>query len=509
MRTKKAIINYLTEVIPQMLILLIGFIKVKVFIDNLGTELVGLFQLFNQLLYYLSLLDGGAGTIIGYCLYKPISEKNNKSIGSILSATIKFFAIVGTVVLLLGFILDLNIMFFITNSSVSPTLIKFMFIILLASNVLSYFYTPYTLFMDAKQERYKYNIIVQPILIIKSILEIVLVIVFKNLFVVLIMQLIMTLIQNAVVRILFKEHYNEINLKEKADFSFVKEIKTIIPHKIGSIIANNIDIVIVSKFISITKVVTYSSYLYITEVLQKFVDLMAGAVLPGVGNLLVTDAKKSYKLFNEYNDFLYFIATVICVPLYMSISIFVSIYYGKEVVATNAIALMFVILLFYKIIRNAFNTFVNAAGLFKETIKCVFLEAFINLVLSLVLVKNCGMLGLLLGTIIAFFFSEYIIKPNLLNKKIFKEKKFNYYKESMKSISIFAILLGIFHYILSDFYVSNLLVWFIYSMIIFIINAVIVVIIYKLLKKDTFIKRLLELVKEKFNAKNKCNNTSI
>lgn len=503
MRTKKAIINYLTELVPQILILILGFFKVKVFLDNLGTELVGLFQLFNQLLFYLSLLDGGAGTIIGYYLYKPISENNNKSIGSILSATIKFFSIIGVAVIVLGFVLDLNIMFFIKDSTLSPIIIKFMFLILLISNVLSYFYTPYTLFMDAKQERYKYNLIVQPILVIKSILEIVLVIIFKDLFVVLIMQLIMTAIQNIVVRYLFRKNYKEINLKEKADFKFVKEIKTIIPHKIGSIVANNIDIVIVSKFIAITKVVTYSSYLYIIEVLQKFVDLIAGAVLPGVGNVLVTDKKNAYKLFKEYNYFLYYIAIVLCVPLFMSISNFVRLYYGKDIVATELVSLMFVLLLFYRIIRNSCGTFVSAAGLFKETIICVFLEATINLTLSLVLVKPLGMLGLLLGTLIAYLCSDYLIKPTLLNKKIFKEKKFSYYKESILFIALFSVLLILFKFLFSNFNINNLLIWFIYSIIIFIINFVIVTIVFKLIKKCEFLDRFINIIKEKFHyAKN-------
>ena len=500
MRTKKAIINYLTEIIPQILILILGFFKVKVFITYLGVELVGLFQLFNQLLYYLSLLDGGAGTIIGYYLYKPISKNDNVSIGRILSATIKLFSLIGFAVLLLGLIMDINIMIFIKDATVDAGLIKLMFMILLVSNVLSYFYTPYTLFMDAKQERYRYNIIVQPIMVIKSILEIVLVLHFKNLFIVLFMQLIMTLIQNFIVRIIFRKHYGDINIKEKADFGFVSQIKTIIPHKIGSIIANNIDIVIVSKFIAITKVVTYSSYLYITEVIQKFVDLIAGAVLPGVGNVIALGEKKAYCLFNEYNDFLYYSASVLCIPLFMSISIFVRIYYGENVVATDTVALLFVLILYYKIIRNGLNTFVSAAGLFKQTIKCVFLEAILNLTLSLVLVHYVGMAGLLFATLIAYIISEYLIKPNLLNKIIFKEKKFNYYRESIKSTFIFALLLFIVNSIFSRFNnIDSLLVWFLYSLQIFIINFIVVTIIYKLLKKDAFMSRAVELVKGKFH----------
>jgi hypothetical protein len=113
MRTKKALLNYLSEVIPQIIILVLGFFKTKVFIQYLGTDMVGLFQVFNQLLYYLSLLDGGAGSIIGYHLYKPIKDNDNLSIGKIMSATIKFFSIIALAVVFLGLILDINIMHFI------------------------------------------------------------------------------------------------------------------------------------------------------------------------------------------------------------------------------------------------------------------------------------------------------------------------------------------------------------------------------------------------------------
>lgn len=498
MRTKKALLNYLSEVIPQTIILILGFFKTKVFIQYLGTDMVGLFQVFNQLLYYLSLLDGGAGSIIGYHLYKPIKDNDNLSIGKIMSATIKFFSIIALAIVVLGLILDINIMHFITDTKVNKVLIQSMFLLILIANVLSYFYTPYTLLLDAKQERYKYNAILQPIFIIRSILEIALVIHFKSLLVVLIMQLIICIIQNIVVRFLFKKNYQEINLKEKPDFQFIKKLKDIIPHKLGSIIANNIDILIISKFIGVTKVVIYTSYYYITEVLQKFVDQIAGAVIPGVGNLLVTDKKKSYEVFKEYNELLFFIATIICVPLYFSISNFVGIWYGKDLVTDDKTVLLFVWLLFYRIIRNALNTFVNARGLFKETIKCTYLESIINLVLSLVLVHKFGIFGILLGTTIAYIVAEFLIKPNIINKKIFNSDNFTYYKDSAKYISFFIGLIFAFELLYPSFEINNILTWFINSFIIFIINAILVVLIYKVFCECKFFDRIKGLIKERF-----------
>ena len=77
------------------------------------------------------------------------------------------------------------------------------------------------------------------------------------------------------------------------------------------------------------------------------------------------------------------------------------------------------------------------------------------------------------------------------------------YKESIKCLSIFAALLIVFKYCLPSFEINNLFIWFIYSLIIFIINFILVTIIYKGLKKDKFMDRMLKLVKEKLlHAKN-------
>lgn len=58
MRTKNTIINFLTDAVPQVIILLIGFVKIKFFIKYLGSEQVGLYQLYGQIMAYLVLMEG-------------------------------------------------------------------------------------------------------------------------------------------------------------------------------------------------------------------------------------------------------------------------------------------------------------------------------------------------------------------------------------------------------------------------------------------------------------------
>ena len=58
MRTKRAIINFITDAFPQVIILLLGIVKIKLFINVLGETKLGLYQLYNQVVAYLVLIEG-------------------------------------------------------------------------------------------------------------------------------------------------------------------------------------------------------------------------------------------------------------------------------------------------------------------------------------------------------------------------------------------------------------------------------------------------------------------
>lgn len=74
MRTKKTFINFLTDVVPLIISSLLGIFKLKLFIQILGDETLGLYQLFTQISLCCSCC-GGIGKALLYSLYKPNKEK--------------------------------------------------------------------------------------------------------------------------------------------------------------------------------------------------------------------------------------------------------------------------------------------------------------------------------------------------------------------------------------------------------------------------------------------------
>ena len=71
MKTKRTLLNYVTDIIPLMIISVLGIFKIKFFIQKLGDETLGLYQLFSQIMIYIALVDGGLSSAVLHSLYKP------------------------------------------------------------------------------------------------------------------------------------------------------------------------------------------------------------------------------------------------------------------------------------------------------------------------------------------------------------------------------------------------------------------------------------------------------
>lgn len=496
MRTKKVFLNLLSEVLPQLIIAVISFVRVKIFLTYIGDEILGVYQLFGQVLAYLSLAELGLTDAAMYFLYKPLYEKKNKDISALISGVKKSFNYVMIAMLVIGCALSFLVPHLIAENTLPNPFIITCFILTLLVNVLGYFSTTYTVLFNADQNKYKYSFYTQGLLILRNVADIVVIIFLKNLYAVLVVEILFTLLQNLVMKVLYKKNYPNISIKEKPNYVFWSKTKSLIPHKIGGLIAYNIDVILVSKILGLGHVVIYNAYYAITSVISNIIGKFSSSTLASVGNLLVAEPKKAYNIFLEYNDMLFFIANIICVPLAVFFTPFISLWYGPNYTVNDITMYLFVFNLLYGIIRIILNIYSGAAALYKETLICTYLEAAINLVVSLVLILNgFGITGLLIGTASSMLISEFMIKPSILNKHIFKSSISKYYLDSLVLFILIIFNIVIFRFIMNYFVISNLLIWFIYGIVIFILNFGLTFVWFKLLGKDEFFKRITVVFK--------------
>lgn len=488
MRTKSTIINFITDAFPQILILILGLFKSKIFIQVLGSDKLGLYQLYGQIVAYLVLIEGGIGSALLFRLYKPLKEHNNEAINSIMSASRIIFRIVGSLIFIVGFVISFFISAFIKETNFTFSFLQITFLIYLFSQAIFYFTIPYRTLFEADQKRYVPNLIFQITTIVKSALEIIIVLSGLDLIAILISLSFCSLLANATIIFVFKKTYKNVNFKSKKDFSMVKDIKDLFINTLGNLISNNIDILIISKLLGLNFVVIYSTYNYFVEGIKQFVDKITGATLSSVGDLLLDTAEKAKKIFNEFNEFVFFVASVICVPMFIFINKFITIWYKGNIEVSFWLALLFTTVLFYQITRIPLKVYTLSSGKFKVVKRFVILEIIINLLLSLILVRYIGISGVLLATVISLYIADWLTKPLVIYKQIFMANPLQYYTKYLIN-TVFIVFIATMFYLIVPKDYSSLLVLFIFGAVITVANLLVTLLYFYLTKQITFISR--------------------
>jgi O-antigen/teichoic acid export membrane protein len=498
MKTKKFVLNLITDVIPLIIISILGLYKSKYFLQFLGSDTLGLYNLFSQIMIYIALVDGGLSSAVLCALYKPNTEGNTSKFNEILTAVRKVFAKIGIVIFGLAFIVSFVVPFFIKDNSFEYFYVVGAFLLFALSNVIGYFFVPYQSLLEVKEKKYYVNICLEVGQIVLSILEIILLISGVGFLWILLMHSVVKLVSNIAIYIICKKKYPDVNFKnDSEDRTFTGQVKHLIFHKVNGLIGSNIDILIITRFQGLTNVAIYSTYNYFINMLKTIMGKISGAMQAIVGNFMVRSKNKIYDLYKEINSMVFFLAIILCCPLTLALDYFIDIWYEGEIATSFAISISFVLILFLYIVKMNTNTFINSAGLFKETKKCAIVDTIVNLTLSLILVYFIGIPGVLIATVISVFISEYIMKTIVAHKYIFEKSVIKYFLSNIKFFILYIIELVVGYYIISMVSINTIVSWFAIFIVYTILNSAITLFIFYLLKEVKFINRLKLLIIKK------------
>ena len=101
-RSKKSFKNVKVALLFFIINLVIQIVYRKIFLDYLGSEILGLNTTAMNLLQFLNLAELGVGAAISYSLYKPIAINDQLQINEILSVQGYLYSRIGKVVLIAG-----------------------------------------------------------------------------------------------------------------------------------------------------------------------------------------------------------------------------------------------------------------------------------------------------------------------------------------------------------------------------------------------------------------------
>lgn len=428
--------------------IIVSFITRTVFIYTLGAQYLGLNGLFTNVLGILSLADLGIGNAITFSLYKPISENDEKKIGQIISLLGKAYKCIGIIIFILGILLIPFLGFFVNFDSKVEINYYIIYILFLLNSVTTYLFFSYkNTVIYANQKNYitiKYEMFFT---ILTLVLQLLVLIFIESYYIYLSIPIIFNIIKNYKISKVAEEIFPVIKEKkhEKLDEiekkNIIKNIYSISLIKISGVIYSSTDNLIISTFINTETVGYYSNYTLIINIIKQFITIIFNSMTASVGNLNVSESDDyKYKTFKNMN-FLNFVLYGFCFTcLFQLLNPFINFWIGKEYLFSNRTVLLICLTFLIPGLNNVINIFKDACGLFWETRFRTLGTALVNLIASIVLVRYFGIDGILLGTIIAYLTTIYIVDPYVVFNNIFHRRVILYYIDLIKSMFFIAIV---------------------------------------------------------------------
>lgn len=490
--------NIFTSLILQIVTIISGFITPKIILSYFGSETNGLISSINQLLNYIQLIEGGLGSVIIAALYKPLNEKNEEKINGILNSADSFFKKIALIyivyTLIIGLIYPRVIHTPFTNTYI------FLLVLVLAMNLfVQYFFSiTFKLLLTADRKVY----IVYLIQIFSLILNICNVVLcarfFADILIIKTIAVLIFMVTPIIYSIYIKKHY-KLDKNIPKDNNALKSRWNGFGINLAYFIHCNTDIVILTIFTSLADVSIYSIYAMIVLAIKGIVMAISNAIAPSFGNILSKEnQEESNQFFDLYEFAICFVSVIFFSCCIILITPFVTVYTQNIKDADYYKPLFGVLLVISEMIyclRDPYVSASYAAGHFKQVSKYAYGEAIINILISILLVKKLGLVGVTLGTIAGMFFryitQAFYLRKNILNRSFRKTTK------AFSFVSIILVLTFLFGRSFISMKLNSYFNWFFIGCIVFIIVTIVTLVLSCLLYRKEFFHLFIIKFKKK------------
>lgn len=500
-RTENSIINSAMSIVTQVLTVVLNFAVKTVFIKMLSDEYLGVNGLFTNIITMLSLADLGIGIAIPYSLYKPLAKKDEHKINVLMNFYKKVYTIIGIAVLLIGLSLTPFLGLIIKDIPKNVPHLSLIYILFVIHSASSYFFVYKKFLIDSDQKGYITSRIIFTFSTLLSIIQIILLVTTKNYILFLLSSIILVIIQNIYISSKANKLYPFIKNKtdeklEKEDMEGIKKnVSSLFIYKVGTVIMNGTDNIIISKFIGLIIVGFYSNYVLIINSITTVLNQIFNAITSSIGNLVVTTNKKrSKEVYDNLNFANFWLYALFGVCIIVLINPFINIWIGKKYVMGFSIVFLLVLNFYVLGMQSVTNSFRNAYGLFWIAKYRPIIMVIINIVISVVLVQFIGIEGVLIGTLISRLVTTAWLDPYIVHKYGFEISPKSYYIDYLKYLVIFIAISIILNYFVSMIAINNIFILILIAILVVIsVNVILVLLFFKTSEFNYFYDKIKKI----------------
>ena len=357
-RKKNATRNIIFGTCLKLYQIVVPFLMRTIMIYFMGVQYLGLNSLFTSVLQVLNLAELGVGSAMVYSMYKPIAEHDSDTICALMGLYRKYYRIIGMVVLVAGSILIPFVPHLIKSDVPDGINIYVLYIMNLLATVFTYWLYAYK---NSILQAYQRTDVVSKVTMItdtiKYALQILVIIFLKNYYIYVLILIVLQIVANISTAFVVSKMYPEYECKGEEVKQINLRIKDLFTSKIGAVIVNSADTVVISAFLGLTILAIYQNYFFIISSVIAIIAVVFNSCTAGIGN----------------SELMLGMSEVICFCVYF----------------------------FVYEIQQLLLTYKDAAGMWHEDKFRPLVTALTNLALNIIMVQFWGLYGVLLSTVIS------------------------------------------------------------------------------------------------------------
>ena len=486
-RNKKFAKNGMWSLIQQAVAVICGLILPQFILSAYGSNVNGTITSITQFLSFITLLQGGIGTLARVAYYHPLAQRDDHGISvayKTISGFFMRFSLVYAIYML--FLAVLYPLIFSTDYSFSY--VFWLVIVIGLASVSEYFFGQASQFLlYADQKGYVYSLVQVLCLIISTAVCTWMISEGASVHLVKLVYSIVFTIRPIVLYLYVKKNY-PIDSTVQEDKKLLSQKNAALIRHIAYYIHMSTDVMVLTVFTNALWVSVYSVHRYVVSCISNFLTSVLGNSEVVFGDMF---AKKETNNLKKYIPVYDLLSKYLSVSVFSACAILISSFVNIYTRNVNDISYYYpifaLILVLGEMVYCMGITYQNvyiAAGHIKKTEWIAISEASINILVSIILVGKLGILGVAIGTLVAMTFKT-IANMYYMQKHVIK-LDLSYIVKSNTVCVVSCILCYVGFMKIFVYTPNTYLSFFVYAVIVFAIVALIIFLIFLSFFKEYF-----------------------
>lgn len=448
-RNRSLKLNIVASMLIQALSLLVNLISKRMIRLYLGVEYLGIQSIYSNFCDVMSFAFFGIGTAMLFSMYGAFAHNDEIEIASYYQHYDKIYQKVSKFVLIGGVLLTLLALYSV-NGEVSVFEICITYLTYMLSVVLYNRQLVRNSFIQADQRRYVVAFVTGGVDAAALLVEALILYYFRNYE----YFLICILAKNLLINYLFKKYLQKnyayifrpaAALDEKEKDIIAQNAKDMVLYRFGKVLVSNTDSIFISRFTSTMLVGIYSNYQFVIFGIRCVLGALFEAIKARTGYQMRTESLEcQYQNFKKYlwvNSWLMGF-TIVC--FCFLIEDFIYVWMGNvDTLAQNVVVLLMVNY-YIDESQNVLRMYRETAGLFHHIRTMILVKGIANIILSMIMGKLWGIVGVLAATTITSAATLFWYEPKII---------YDYFKKSIWNEVLYHIVtLGL---MAVSFYTTN------------------------------------------------------